>query len=143
MSTIPELPPLPRRIPAVPPLPVQPVAPPTQRAPTAYAYPPEDEMLPAMEYAYPYDPPPIPREREQTRIPVDNPFKKTFPGAEFCSVTGEDTLSHLCGAWEDAHMRHQIIAVPGDYAPEPPEHLFGFTRYIQCRDAGYWVKVTE
>lgn len=80
---------------------------------------------------------------QETRIPVENPFKKTFPGAEFCSVTGENTLSHLCGTWKDARTLHQIIAVPGEYAPEPPAHLFGFTRYIQCRDAGYWIKITE
>lgn len=145
--------PMPPSMPVMPPLPPMPPMPqrvPVQSAPqsepASYAYPPVEEPFPAMEYAYPYDPPPLPRERElprETRIPVENPFKKTFPGAEFCSVTGEGTLSHLCGSWEDAHMRHQIIAVPGEYAPEPPEHLFGFTRYIQCRDAGYWVKVTE
>ncbi|GEM_PF-6353989 len=74
------------------------------------------------------------------RVPVANPFPHIFPNARFYREEGAETET-LIGVWQRGNERMQITAVLGDYSPQPPAHLSGFTRYIRSRSGGYWVKV--
>ena len=36
-----------------------------------------------------------------------------------------------------------ITAVPGEYQPVPPRHLYGFNKYLPTRNGGFWVRVVK
>lgn len=74
---------------------------------------------------------------------VGNPFPNTFPNSTWTAVSGEGVMPHLEGEWKRGSELFKIIAVPGAYAPRPPKHLFGFTRFIRTRQGGYWIKLLD
>lgn len=76
-------------------------------------------------------------------VPVENPFPHIFPGAVFTRDDRMHTRGTLCGQWTRRGERFHITAVPGEYRPQPPKHLPGFTRYIRTLQGGYWIRVRE
>lgn len=74
---------------------------------------------------------------------VSNPFVNIFPNSSWTMVSGEGIMPHLEGEWQRGNEFFKIIAVPGTYAPHPPKHLFGFTRFIRTLRGGYWVKLLD
>lgn len=74
---------------------------------------------------------------------IDNPFPHIFPDACFThrgDLYGDETLM---GEWARGNDRFTITAVRGDYSPEPPATLPGFTRYIRTLQGGFWVRVED
>lgn len=67
-------------------------------------------------------------------------LSQIFPDSVWVTVRGEGIMPHLEGEWQRANELFKIIAVPGSYAPRPPKHLFGFTRFIRTRQGGFWLK---
>ena len=81
-------------------------------------------------------------------VPVPNPFPHIFPDARFTLTPREAGVwevgaETLHGTWRQGRDEMRITAVRGEYSPQPPEHLPGFTRYIRTRQGGYWVRVAE
>jgi len=93
------------------------------------------------DFDHEFNPPKSEMPEREKRIRINNPFPQAFPGAVWHSVTGEGILSHLSGEWPRGRELIKLIAVAGAYAPHPPRHLFGFTRYIRTRQDGYWIKI--
>lgn len=85
-----------------------------------------------------YEKPPMAAAVE--RHPIENPFPHIFPSARFVSESDADG-EWLTGKWERGGERMVITAVLGEYAPQPPAHLAGYTRYIRAKSGGYWVRV--
>ena len=76
------------------------------------------------------------------RTPIQNPFPHIFPGAQFEKELG-GSGEKLTGLWSRGGERMNITAIRGEYSPQPPAHLSGFTRYIRAKSGGYWVRVDE
>ncbi len=74
---------------------------------------------------------------------ISNPFPNTFPNSSWTAVGGEGVMPHLEGEWQRGNELFKIIAVPGTYAPRPPKHLFGFTRFLRTRRGGFWIKLLD
>ncbi len=75
------------------------------------------------------------------KTPVQNPFPHIFPGAHFVRLIADDGSPYLEGDCMQGRERVRILAVPGNYSPQTPAHLPGFTRFIRTRMGGFWVKV--
>lgn len=75
------------------------------------------------------------------KTPVQNPFPHIFPGAHFVRLCAQDGSQYLEGDCMQGRERVHIVAVPGNYSPQTPAHLPGFTRFIRTRMGGFWVKV--
>ena len=71
---------------------------------------------------------------------VENPFPHIFPNARFSRERGAASET-LHGVWQRGQERMLVTAVRGEYSPQPPSHLAGYTRYIRSKSGGYWVKV--
>lgn len=82
------------------------------------------------------------RETPVRRTPAENPFPHIFPDAHFQREEGPDG-QRLLGQWRRGGDSFSITAVQGDYSPQPPAHLMGFTRYIRTRSGGFWVRVED
>ncbi len=68
-------------------------------------------------------------------------FPRIFPGATWRFVADDGIVPHFEGTWQHGGERIRILAVRGTYAPQPPEGLSGFTRYLRADGAGYWVRL--
>ena len=68
-------------------------------------------------------------------------FPRIFPGATWRFVADDGIVPHFEGTWQHSGERIRILAVRGTYAPQPPEGLSGFTRYLRADGAGYWVRL--
>lgn len=72
---------------------------------------------------------------------IDNPFPHIFPGARFVRDGECGEGETLLGGWEQNGESMHITAVRGEYSPQPPASLPGFTRYIRTLQGGFWVRV--
>ncbi|MEG1524432.1 MAG: hypothetical protein RRZ24_06950 [Clostridia bacterium] len=77
------------------------------------------------------------------RMSVSNPFPHIFPNARFSREVNSEYGETLRGTWMSGHEQLLVTAVRGDYSPQPPTHLVGFTRYIRAKTGGYWVRVDD
>lgn len=78
-----------------------------------------------------------------TRKPVINPFPHIFPEARFFEECDNAGTHMLIGTWRRGIDQFTVTAVRGEYSPNPPSHLPGFTRYIRTRQGGFWVRVDD
>ncbi len=74
---------------------------------------------------------------------IDNPFPHIFPDARFVHRGGLYGNETLMGDWARGGESFRITAVRGEYSPQPPETLPGFTRYIRTLQGGFWVRVED
>lgn len=109
-----------------------------RRVSPSYVRPAEPAAEP--EHAAPAAEPAASKQPRVIRTPTQNPFPHIFPNARFYREEGAPAET-LVGIWQRGTERMRITAVLGDYSPQPPSHLEGFTRYIRSRSGGYWVRV--
>ncbi|MDL2257941.1 hypothetical protein LJC42_02120 [Eubacteriales bacterium OttesenSCG-928-K08] len=75
---------------------------------------------------------------------ADNPFPQQFPGSQWVHVQRlQGDAGYLEGRMRRGDELLCITAVPGEYQPVPPRHLQGFSRYIQSKSGGYWVRIVK
>ena len=75
--------------------------------------------------------------------PVSNPFPEAFPQSAWVRVRYPGTTRYyLEGEVVNENGRFTIHALPGEYAPVPPNKSKGFTRFLRASDgSGYWLRI--
>ncbi|MEL7610459.1 MAG: hypothetical protein AAGU74_13285, partial [Bacillota bacterium] len=74
---------------------------------------------------------------------VSNPFPEAFPQSNWVRIRYPGTTRYyLEGEVVNENGRFTIHALPGEYAPVPPNKSKGFTRFLRASDgSGYWLRI--
>lgn len=78
--------------------------------------------------------------------PISEPFSGKYPGASWvlARYPGTQYPHYLAAQWRRGSQNLLVIAVPGEYGPNPPSWLKGFTQHRISRwGQGYWISAAD